>query len=126
MAVDTQDVPSGEIGNPNITTIGRFLRRTNIDELPQLINVLRGDMSLVGPRPPLAQQSDVIVARRANGALTLRPGLSGLAQVNAYDGMSPMEKAVHDGAYTAQLSLLTDLKVVARTFVYLLRPPPTY
>lgn len=126
MPVNTGDRPSDQLGEVRLTWIGRTIRRTNLDELPQLWNIVKGDMSLVGPRPPLPTQDDLIALRRANGALACRPGLTGWAQVNSFDGMSVAEKARMDGEYARQVSLARDLAIVARTFGYLLKPPPTY
>lgn len=126
MPPDTGDVPSDQLGTVRLSWIGRFLRRSNFDELPQLWNILRGDMSFIGPRPPLPAQAELLDLRAANGALTLRPGLTGLAQVNGYDGMPASEKAAFDGRYAASVSLATDLGVVVQTFSYLRRPPPKY
>lgn len=126
MAVGTPNVPSGEFQTRTVTRVGRLIRRTNIDELPQLYNIVRGDMSVVGPRPPLPAQTDVIEARRSNGALAVLPGLTGWAQINSYDGMAPLEKARMDGEYASALSLRHDLSIIMRTFVYILKPPPKY
>lgn len=127
MPTVTGDVPSGELEEPPpITRTGRVLRRTNIDELPQLFNILRGDMSIVGPRPPLPVQEDVIAMRRLNGSLRLRPGLTGLAQVRSYDDMPPETKAALDGLYAEHITLWVDLKIILQTMSYLLSPPPTY
>jgi O-antigen biosynthesis protein WbqP len=126
MSVDTGNVASDQVGSLKIGRFGRFIRRTNLDELPQLINILRGDMSLVGPRPPLPQQTELINLREQNGSLTCRPGLTGLAQVNSYDGMPVKQKAEYDGKYANNTSLLLDLSIIVRTFAYIMRPPPTY
>lgn len=126
MPVNAANIPKTEAVEIPITKIGRFIRRTNIDELPQLLNILRGDMSVVGPRPAIAAQESLCLMRRENGALTCSPGLTGLAQVNAYDGMPETEKADWDGKYAASVSVLTDLKIIFRTFSYLTRKPPVY
>lgn len=126
MPVGTKNLPSDQLGLIQLTWIGRFLRRSNLDELPQLFNVVRGDMSLIGPRPPIPTQTQLIEARRANGALALRPGLTGLAQVNSYSGMPAEEKAMYDGQYAQQITLIADMRIVFRTFVYLRKPPPVY
>jgi O-antigen biosynthesis protein WbqP len=126
MPVDTGDIPSDRLGEVRLSWIGRLIRRTNLDELPQLWNVLKGDMSLVGPRPPIPSQAELIALRRENGALALRPGLTGWAQVNSYDGMSVAAKAALDGDYARTLSPLKDVQIILRTFLYLLRPPPKY
>ena len=119
-------LPSGRAREAHTTSIGRLLRRTNIDELPQIINILRGEMSFVGPRPALSSQSKLLELRRRNGAFGLVPDLTGLAQVEAFDGMSEAEKATWDGEYAACVSLTTDLRIVARTILYLRHAPPTY
>lgn len=126
MSVGAATVTSAQAGTLPITRIGRVLRRTNLDELPQLWNVIRGDMSLVGPRPALPTQTDLTELRAASGAINVRPGLTGLAQVNAYDGMTEQEKAAWDAKYAASVSFTRDLAILFRTFFYLLKPPPRY
>jgi O-antigen biosynthesis protein WbqP len=126
MAVGTGDIPSARAGVLRITRVGRVIRRTNIDELPQLVNILRGDMSLVGPRPALPSQAELLALRGANGAAACRPGLTGLAQIRSYDGMPEPEKARWDGQYAATISLRRDLAIVLGTFRYLARRPPVY
>lgn len=126
LKVASEEVPSHLGHDLEPTRAGRFLRRTNLDELPQLFNILRGDMSIVGPRPPLPTQVPVIEGRRSCGAWTLRPGVTGLAQVESYDDMSPDEKVRWDCIYADQLSFKLDLVILMRTFSYLVKPPPTY
>lgn len=126
MPLSTGDIPSDRLGEVHIAPIGRFIRRTNLDELPQLWNVVKGDMSLIGPRPPLPSQTDLIDLRRRNGALNCRPGLTGWAQIHSYDGMSVERKADFDGEYARRMSLATDALIVLKTFGYLMRPPPRY
>ena len=126
LPVTTGDIPSDQLGEVRLPWISRFLRRSNLDELPQFYNVLIGDMSLIGPRPALPTQTELLLLREENGAAQLRPGLTGWAQVNAYDGMPVTRKAELDGEYYAKRSLLTDAKVMLRTFAYLTRPPPKY
>lgn len=126
MPANTANVSSDQLGEVQVRPFGRFLRRTNLDELPQLVNVLQGHMSLIGPRPPIPSQKDLIELRRSNGALACRPGLTGLAQVCSYDGMSVAKKAAYDGEYAASIGFWRDLALVARTFGYLAKPPPTY
>lgn len=126
MPVNTGDLPSDQIGELRLAGIGRLIRRTNLDELPQLWNILKGDMSLVGPRPSLPSQSELIELRAKNGALACRPGLTGWAQVNSYDGMSIEEKARFDGEYVRKVSPAKDLVILLRTIGYLRRPPPKY
>lgn len=126
MPVDTGDLPSDAARHLRITRVGRILRRSNIDELPQLVNILRGDMSVVGPRPALPAQQQLTDLRRRNGALACRPGLTGLAQVNAYDGMPVEEKAEWDARYAGRITFARDLGIILRTVRYLASPPPAY
>jgi O-antigen biosynthesis protein WbqP len=126
MPVDTAHIPSHKADQIRVTPVGRVIRRTNLDELPQLINILLGEMSIVGPRPALASQSDLLALRSANGALNCRPGLTGLAQINSFDGMPASAKAKWDGRYADHISFAEDLKIILGTFRYLLKPPPVY
>jgi len=120
------DIESAKARGLPITKVGGFIRRTNLDELPQLINVLRGDMSLVGPRPPIPSQLGLCRLRESNGSMSCLPGLTGLAQINGYDGMPDEEKAQWDGKYVESMGLVADAKIVLRTFGYLRRKPPVY
>ena len=99
----------------HITPIGGFLRKTSLDELPQLINILKGDMSIVGPRPPLPTQYDLIEARAKVGANSLRPGLTGWAQINGRDELPIDVKAGYDGEYVKNFSFLFDMKCIFGT-----------
>jgi O-antigen biosynthesis protein WbqP len=126
MPVNTGDIPSDKIGDIELTWIGKVIRRTNLDELPQLLNILKGDMSVVGPRPPIPRQQELIDLRVKNGAISAKPGLTGLAQIKSFDGMSVREKAEFDGSYTNTKTFLTDIKIIFGTFIYLLKPPPVY
>ena len=126
MPVNSRDLPSAAAATLRVTRVGRFIRRTNIDELPQLLNVLRGEMSIVGPRPALSTQEELCARRAALGADACRPGLTGLAQVNSYDGMPEAEKARWDGEYAGAISAAGDLRIILRTFGYLARRPPVY
>lgn len=103
-----------------ITKTGRFLRRTSLDELPQLINIVKGDMSIVGPRPALWNQYDLIAERDKYGANDVRPGLTGLAQINGRDELEIAEKARLDGEYVRKLGPMMDLKCFFGTFVSVL------
>jgi len=126
MAIGTPNLASADARGLRVTRVGRWIRRTNIDELPQLVNVLRGEMSLVGPRPALPSQTALVELRSRGGALDCLPGLTGLAQVSAYDGMPETEKAAFDGEYARTVSLRRDAGIVLRTFRYLTQPPPVY
>ena len=98
-----------------VTPVGRFLRRTSLDELPQLWNVLRGDMSLVGPRPLIPMEEAVHRLRRQNGVYCLRPGMTGLAQVSGRDLISDREKAELDTRYAQRVSFGEDLRILWKT-----------
>jgi O-antigen biosynthesis protein WbqP len=126
MPVATRDMPSPLAGQVRVTRVGKIIRRTNLDELPQLINILQGQMSVVGPRPPLPSQTELCQIRQTNGAIDCKPGLTGLAQINAYDGMPEREKAKWDGTYAARLSFVSDMNIILRTFRYLSKRPPVY
>jgi O-antigen biosynthesis protein WbqP len=126
MPRNSPQLPSATAMDVKVTRIGQFIRRTNIDELPQLINVLRGEMSLVGPRPALPSQTKLIDIRSERNVYDLLPGLTGTAQINAFDGMSDSQKAQWDAEYGNTVSLRTDLGIMFRTLGYLLRPPPVY
>lgn len=110
--------PTHQLENPDqwLTGIGRFLRKTSLDELPQLINILKGEMSIVGPRPSLVNQIDLNSLRDKNGSSALRPGLTGLAQVNGRDELTIEKKAELDGTYANNITFLNDIKIIIRTF----------
>jgi len=99
----------------HITPVGAFLRRTSLDELPQLINILRGDMSIVGPRPPLPTQYDLIEARAKVGANSMKPGLTGWAQINGRDELPIEVKAGLDGEYVKNFGFIFDMKCIIGT-----------
>lgn len=120
MKVSTpKDVPTHLLDNPEsyITKIGGFLRKTSIDELPQLFNILKGDMSIVGPRPALWNQFDLIALRDENGSNSVRPGLTGWAQVNGRDELPIDVKAGFDGEYIKKMSIIFDIKIILMTVV---------
>lgn len=100
-----------------ITPLGRFLRRTSLDELPQLWSVLTGQMSLVGPRPALFNQDDLVALRTQAGVDALRPGVTGWAQINGRDDLPIAEKAQLDADYLADQSLILDVRIILRTAV---------
>ncbi|MGI2104666.1 sugar transferase [Shewanella frigidimarina] len=126
MPVNTGDLASDEVGKVKLTWIGKVIRRTNIDELPQLLNILKGDMSIVGPRPPLRTQEELLKIRKTNDSLFIRPGLTGLAQVNSFDGMTVSQKADFDGEYVKNITFFNDVKIILNTVLYLFKPPPVY
>lgn len=120
MRTDTpKDMPTHLLQNPDqyITKIGGFLRKTSLDELPQLFNILKGEMALVGPRPALWNQEDLIAERDKYGANDIRPGLTGWAQVNGRDELEIPVKAALDGEYVKRMRFLFDVKCLFRTFV---------
>ncbi|KAA0911329.1 aldolase/citrate lyase family protein [Pusillimonas sp. ANT_WB101] len=102
-----------------ITRVGRLLRMSSVDELPQLINILNGEMSLVGPRPILPEQMEVVPENRM-GRFDVRPGITGLAQVNGRRGLDWMKQLEYDTDYAAHHNLLQDLRIVCRTFIVVL------
>lgn len=118
-----RDVPTHRLKTPSqyLTRMGRFLRHASLDELPQLFNVFRGDMSLVGPRPALWNQDDLIALRDENGANGVLPGLTGFAQINGRDELPIPEKARLDGVYAQKLSFAFDLQILLRTVGSVLR-----
>jgi lipopolysaccharide/colanic/teichoic acid biosynthesis glycosyltransferase len=112
-------------GDPRITRVGSFLRRTALDELPQLVNVLRGEMSLIGPRPTVPVQVEQYTPRQ-RGRLAVKPGLTGWAQVNGRASLPWSERIELDLWYIEHRSLALDLKILARTVGVLLRGDGTY
>lgn len=119
MKVDTPDLPTDKIKNPEqyITRIGRILRKTSLDELPQVFNIFIGQMSFIGPRPALWNQTKLIKLRDRVGANDVRPGLSGWAQINGRDEIPEKKKAELDGEYVKKLSFWFDVKCFFGTFI---------
>lgn len=117
MRTDTPDVATHLLDNPDIfiTKIGGFLRRTSLDELPQLINILKGDMLFVGPRPALYNQYDLRDLRTEKGVQVLYPGVSGWAQVNGRDELEIPDKVEFDRQYLDMRSMMLDIKIVFMT-----------
>lgn len=115
MRVDTASVASHLADSASITRFGHFLRRTKLDELPQLWNVLKGEMSLVGPRPCLFNQEELIEERRTRGVLDVRPGITGLAQVNEIDMSTPVLLAETDARMLSSLSVGEYFKYIFMT-----------
>ena len=121
MRIDTpHDMPTHLLHDPEqyITRMGRFLRKTSLDELPQLWNILVGDMAVIGPRPALWNQYDLLAERDKYGANDVRPGLTGWAQINGRDELEIPVKARLDGEYVQRLSFGFDLKCFFGTFGY--------
>lgn len=124
MRIDTpKDMPTHLLQNPEqyITKVGRFLRKTSLDELPQIINIIKGDMAIVGPRPALWNQYDLIEERDKYGANDIRPGLTGWAQINGRDELEIPVKAKLDGDYVKKMGPLMDLRCFFGTFLSVLR-----
>jgi O-antigen biosynthesis protein WbqP len=124
MYIDTpKDVPTHLLENPEkwITKVGMFIRKTSLDELPQLINILKGDMSFIGPRPALWNQYDLIEEREKYGANDVPVGLTGWAQVNGRDELPIAEKAKLDGEYANKISLWMDIKCLFKTIFSVLK-----
>ena len=119
MRIDTPEVATHLMSNPEefLSPIGRFLRRTSLDELPQLFSILKGDMSFVGPRPALFNQDDLISLRLENDLDKLIPGLTGWAQVNGRDELSIPEKVALEVEYMQKKSFWFDLKILWMTFL---------
>ena len=120
MRTDTpKDIPTHLLQNPEqyITKVGKFLRKTSLDELPQIINILKGDMSIVGPRPALWNQYDLVEERDKYGANDVLPGLTGWAQINGRDELPIDVKARLDGDYVARMGFAMDIKCIIGTLV---------
>ena len=119
MLIDTPAVATHLLDNPDsyLSPIGGFLRRSSLDELPQLFSVLKGDMSFVGPRPALFNQDDLIALRIEKGVDKLLPGVTGWAQVNGRDELSIPDKVVLDVEYLNRQSFLFDIKILWMTFL---------
>lgn len=117
-----KDVPTHLLGNADamITPVGHFLRKTSLDELPQILNILKGEMSIVGPRPALWNQYDLIEERDKYGANDLVPGLTGWAQINGRDELPIPVKAELDGYYAKNISLGLDIKIFFKTITNVL------
>jgi len=123
MKVGTPQVATDRLSNPvsRLTPVGGLLRTLSLDELPQLWSVIRGDMSLVGPRPALHNQHELIAARKAAGIDALRPGITGWAQVNGRDDLSDERKLAFDREYLDRASVGFDLRILALTVLRVAR-----
>jgi O-antigen biosynthesis protein WbqP len=123
MRLDTPQIATHLLPEParHLTSIGSFLRRSSLDELPQLFSILVGDLSFVGPRPALFNQSDLIALRREQGIDALIPGLTGWAQVNGRDDLPIPLKVQFDYEYVRRMSFVFDLKIIAMTMSQVLR-----
>lgn len=124
MRTDTpKDMPTHMLKNPDayITKIGAFLRKTSLDEITQLVNIFKGDMSIIGPRPALWNQYDLIEERDKYGANDIKPGLTGLAQISGRDELPIAVKARYDGEYVEKMSLMFDIKMFFGTILSVLK-----
>ncbi|MFC6293462.1 lipid carrier--UDP-N-acetylgalactosaminyltransferase [Macrococcus epidermidis] len=119
MKVDTPNVSTDKLegGKIYVTNVGKVIRKTSIDELPQLINIIKGDMSVVGPRPALFNQYELIEKRTERGIHKIRPGLTGYAQVMGRDDLNDDEKVKYDEYYVKHQSFLFDLKIIFMTIL---------
>ena len=122
MKIDTPAMATHLIQNPHayITTIGRFLRKNSLDEIPQLYSIIKGDMSFVGPRPALFNQHDLIKLRTEKGIHEVIPGLTGWAQINGRDELSIQKKAKLDGDYIHRMSFAFDVQIFFQTITNVL------
>ncbi|MBC9875432.1 sugar transferase [Macrococcoides bohemicum] len=119
MRVDTPDVATDKLESSSnyVTKSGKFIRKTSIDELPQLVNIIKGDMSVVGPRPALYNQYELIEKRTARDIHKVRPGLTGYAQVMGRDDLDDDEKVKFDDYYVKNQSFWFDMKIIALTIL---------
>jgi len=117
MRSDTQEIDTHRVSEKSVTKIGGFLRKYKLDELPQLFNVLIGDMSLVGPRPCLVSQHELIKERRALNIFDVRPGITGLSQIEGIDMSDPIKLAESDSLYVKDISFLNDMRILRFTLL---------
>jgi len=123
MRTDTPEVATHLLSNSGayLTSVGPFLRKTSMDELPQIYSVLKGDLSFVGPRPALHNQNDLVALRTEHGVHQLTPGLTGWAQVNGRDDLPIPQKVEYDREYLRKRAFLFDLKILCLTFLRVIR-----
>jgi O-antigen biosynthesis protein WbqP len=122
MKKNTPNVATHLLENPDqyLLKIGKFIRKTSLDELPNLINIIKGEMVFVGPRPALFNQDDLMILRVANGIDKLKPGITGWAQINGRDEISISEKVSLEEDYLKRKSILFDLEIIIKTFTNVL------
>ncbi len=122
MKTETLNVPTAQLENVDevINKSGRFLRKTSLDELPQLLNILKGEMSFVGPRPLIPQEDNIRKLRAQYNVFSVKPGMTGLAQVNGRDNITDEEKALFDKEYVENRSFLLDMKILFKTVIVVL------
>lgn len=122
MKIDTPEIASNNLnGDAYHTKVGKFIRKYSIDELPQFVNVLKGDMSIIGPRPVILKETNLIELRHQNGAELVRPGITGLAQVNGRDNLEDTPKANYDAQYAKKVTFIGDLKIFLLTILYVVK-----
>ncbi len=123
MKKNTPNVATHLLTNPDqyLLKIGKFIRKTSLDELPNLINIVKGDMLIVGPRPALYNQDDLMTFRVATGVSKLKPGITGWAQINGRDEISITDKVKFEQEYLNRKSLLFDIEIIFKTFTSVLR-----
>jgi O-antigen biosynthesis protein WbqP len=123
MRVGTPELATHLLTNPDqfLTPIGSFLRKSSLDEMPQLWSILAGDMSFVGPRPALFNQSDLVALRNEHGIDKLTPGLTGWAQINGRDELPIQEKVMLDKIYLMRQSFMFDMKILCMTFLKVIK-----
>ncbi len=123
MRIDTPAVATHLLGDPAhfLTPVGNFLRKSSLDELPQIFSILKGDMSVVGPRPALFNQDDLVQLRTAKGVHVLTPGLTGWAQINGRDELPIPIKVEYDGYYLEHQSFFFDLRIIYLTFLKVIK-----
>jgi O-antigen biosynthesis protein WbqP len=122
MKKNTPNVATHLLDNPDyyLLKIGKFIRNTSLDELPNLINIIKGDMVFVGPRPALYNQDDLMEFRVATGVSKLKPGITGWAQVNGRDKLSIADKVKLEQEYMYKKSILFDIEIIIKTFINVL------
>ena len=122
MKRETLNVPTAQLENADevINKSGRFLRKTSFDELPQLLNILKGEMSFVGPRPLIPQEKEIRELRARYNVFSVKPGITGLAQINGRDNITYEEKALFDKEYVEKQSFMFDMKILFKTVIVVL------
>jgi O-antigen biosynthesis protein WbqP len=123
MKKNTPNVATHLLENPNqyLLKIGKFIRKTSLDELPNLLNIIKGEMVFVGPRPALYNQDDLMEFRVATGVSKLKPGITGWAQINGRDEISIQDKVRFEEEYMIRKSVLFDIEIIFKTFTSVLR-----
>ena len=116
MNIGTENVATHEVSRHSITSIGKFLRASKLDEIPQIINIIRGELSLIGPRPGLPNQTELFAARKLWGIYNVLPGITGLSQINNIDMSTPNKLAEWDKRYITMRSIPSEIKIIILTF----------